>query len=86
MLGGNGRGPLNVPVALDALLIGDTISREVTETAMRRSSSSLSRFVEAPVAVSPVPLGAPQTIPVGGAPASVKETVPNLTRGAVIGR
>jgi hypothetical protein len=90
MLGGNGRGPLRVPIALDMLLIDDKVSRQVTATAIRRNASDLSRFVEAPLAFNPVALDQPQTqtIPVGGAPAVLKETVPgNLDlAGATVGR
>jgi hypothetical protein len=69
MFGGAGRGPLRVPYDLDALLLGDTASRQVSPTALR-SSYNASRFDGAPLAVSPIRLSPnPQTIPVGGAPA-----------------
>ena len=87
MLGGRGRGPLGVPVDLDALLIDDSASRQVTPTAMRRSASDLSRFVEAPLASSPVALGTPQTIPAGGAPPINLSSVPTIQPpGVTIGR
>lgn len=86
MLGGKGRGPLRVPLDLDELLIGDTVSRQVSATAIRRNSGDLSRFVEAPLAFNPVALGAPQTIPAGGAPAVLKQTVPETLPRTAVGR
>jgi hypothetical protein len=84
MLGG---GPRTTPVDYDALLINDSISRQVSDTQIRRSMASLSRFVDAPLRVSPIALGTPQTIPAGGPLPTLHEDPAGLTSPQVtVGR
>jgi hypothetical protein len=87
VLGGQGRGPLSTPVDYDALLINDGVSRQVSATQIRRVAGSLSRFVDAPLRVSPIALGSPKTIPSGGAPPLLRESVPAIVSPQVtVGR
>ena len=86
-LGGAPREPYGLPVDHDALMLGIRTGRQLTPNAIRRNSSDLSRFVEAPLDVSPVALGSPQTIPVGGALPARVDSVPAIeTPGVKVGR
>jgi len=87
MLGGKGRGPLRVPVDLDALLVGDYASRQVSRAALRNQGGDLSGFFEGMLDFSPVVYGTPQTIPSGGAPPVLADWVPAMdTPGVKVGR
>lgn len=74
MLGGKGRGHVfDAPVDYDQLLLDTKAQRQFGPSAIRIADSTLSRFIDAPLDTSPVRLGFPQTIPVGG-PNAVNET------------
>lgn len=74
MLGGKGRGhAFDAPVDYDTLLVNIKTQRQMGPSSIRIADASLSRFVEAPTETSPVKLGFPQTIPVGG-PNAISET------------
>lgn len=88
MLGGKGRGhAFDAPVDYDQLLVNVKTQRQMGPSAIRIADASLSRFVEAPSERSPVKLGFPQTIPVGGPNAPSESTVPAIDSPQVtIGR